>query len=66
MDRSCARSCKGKWPYGSKGRAKLARKAVAKAHPKWFFNVYHCRYCGKWHVGRRRQANRASVKVPSE
>jgi rubrerythrin len=59
MDRSFARSCERKWHYPSKAQAKHALRYVAAARRAWVYAVYRCRWCGQWHVGRRKLRGKA-------
>jgi hypothetical protein len=51
------RSCEIKVPHAS---AAMAWKVAKRAPYKKGLQVYHCRYCGAWHVGNdyRSKANR--------
>lgn len=49
------RACRGKLPYRDKREAVGAARdsAVAFMERQEAWTAYHCRHCGRWHVGHR-------------
>lgn len=46
--------CAGKTRYPSAHKAGKAKDGIAKRHARSVgIHVYHCGYCGHWHVGNR-------------
>ena len=48
-----ARGCTTKQRWSSKARARAARDVAARRHGKRF-RVYHCAWCGWWHLATRK------------
>jgi hypothetical protein len=46
------RSCEMKIPYCSKREAKAAMPVLKRKYPGDNYDIYHCRFCGHWHIGR--------------
>ena len=47
--------CMSKIQHKSRGAAKIALKVLKRKYPDSPVSVYHCEYCGMWHVGRDRK-----------
>jgi hypothetical protein len=54
-----ARACESKAVYVTRGEARNASR-----NPRFDGSVapYHCRFCGRWHLGHRRHRHRTGAR----
>ncbi|XHS78493.1 hypothetical protein ACFJGW_00550 [Burkholderiaceae bacterium UC74_6] len=55
----CQHSCNGKRPYGTVGEAERAVTALCTRHGYQPVNIFRCRECGQFHIGRKPKRERS-------